>query len=802
MSVTAGDVQQIINTANQAIYNIQGNVNYTLAVANNSINNTYYNAVNGINGAISNLNYNVYGAIGNINNQISNIANQVNYRINVSNDNTVARVNAIINNATGNSTASILSAVGNIGNTVNARIAQVDTHIGTTEGKILGAIQTVAEGGHVSTEEFKKMLAESTKKLYETAYIATNNAAEKIRGYILDSLDEQVRKLDATGAGIRDYLNDHLAIVNNTIVSNTNLRTAELQRGLDKILSAEEQQGNFFESALKSLLKSILDGMHTFLVSTDNQIEGLFDALSPIINKLKNNSYRDFDDLIKDLHVNQDAMPLIKVGITIFSLVPVFNHLVNNGISSLGREVEQLSNVAVRGSLLDIDNYVRAYFQRLISEKELTTKLNKYGLTDADQNLYIISNAPRLDFTSLQNLFLRGEITENQLNKELELKGFNDADIKRIKSLYKFLPQPQDLITMAVREVFSPETAKEFGQYEDFPEKFAEYAEKIGISKEWAERYWAAHWQLPSPQMGFEMFQRRIINKNTLVTLLKALDIMPYWREKLIQLNYNPLTRVDVRRMYGEGILTKKQVYEAYLDVGYSPENAELMRDFTVKYESDDIDIKAAQIRSMTKTTISNAYRKGVINRPAAKKALIDVGYSANDAEFVIDLVDMQITIDNKPDNNQDFVKRTVSLVKSGYGRALMPYNEAFNMLVGVGYTDNEARTELSYEDYEYSSRLRQYVIDYAKAVYSENTVDINDLKNTLRAYGFSNGEMDKIINEANVIANTRSKKPTLADVIKFYKGGLLTDEQFISELQGLGYADKYVWYYYLSTVR
>jgi len=137
---------------------------------------------------------------------------------------------------------------------------------------------------------------------------------------------------------------------------------------------------------------------------------------------------------------------------------------------------------------------------------------------------------------------------------------------------------------MAVREAFTPEIAARFGQYQDLPPDFVEWVGKKGLSKEWAERYWAAHWSLPSPQQGFEMLHRGVINEGDLNMLMRALDIMPFWRDKLIQIAYRPLTRVDVRRMFALGVLDVSGVRKAYTDLGYNDYNADLMTDFTIKY--------------------------------------------------------------------------------------------------------------------------------------------------------------------------------------------------------------------------
>ena len=798
--VTGGDVQQIINAANQAIGSISNNIYYVASNANNAINGTYYNAVNGISGAINNLNYNAGSILNNVNYQVSNIANRVNAGINYSNADTVNRISSIISGVVSNGNNNVIRAIDAVNTGLGARIIGIDDKITKSQKIITDKIDGIIVSGSVSTEEFKRMLKESTQKLYEVAFIASNNASTKAQDAIIKSLNQQIDKLDANGAGIRDYLSGRIKEFENTFYSVTNIKTAQLQQGIDKIIEDNKNQGTNLNTAGKSLLDDFFKQIHEFLLSLSGNAEQTNVLINNILRKIKLGRYASFEDLQKDLNDFSGIMPIAKAILLVLGIKPAIEEVVKSSTAPFGRAFEQLTNVDMRGSLLPIDAYLKLYYQDLITQPTLTKQLSKYGLTDTDQILYTLSNAPRLDTQSLQALYLRGFITEKELDGELKLQGFIPSDIKRIKELYKFVPQPQDLISMAVKEVFTPETVKKFGQYEDFPEKFADYAEQVGMTREWALNYWAAHWQLPSPQMGFDMFQRRIIDKPTLTLLLKALDVMPFWRDKLIQLSYNPLTRVDVRRMYGEGVLTKEQVYEAYLDIGYSPENAKNLQKFTIEIEKDDPDIKSSQIRSMTKSVLSQAYEKGIINRAETKERLIGVGYTRDDSELLLDLVDFKILIDNKPDRRSDYTKRMLALVKSGYSHGLMPRQEALYTLVGAGYSNDEANTELSYEDYEYSSKLRQYVIDYVKATYSMYTIDINEATNTLRAYNFSQGEIDRILQEANIIASTRDKKPTLADIVKFYKSGYFDDNQFIDELRGLGYHDKYVWYYYLST--
>lgn len=228
---------------------------------------------------------------------------------------------------------------------------------------------------------------------------------------------------------------------------------------------------------------------------------------------------------------------------------------------------------------------------------------------------------------------LRKDPDLSNLPQRLRKIGIHPDYTDVYKTLAYPIPPVADIITMAVREAFTPDVAARFGQYENFPPDFEKYAAMRGLSKEWAERYWAAHWSLPSPQQGFEMLHRGIVNSSELFMLMKALDIMPFWREKLMQMSYRRLTRVDVRRMYKAGVLSEKEVYEAYLQHGYTPENARRMTDFTVQWATP-------QHASITRSDILTAYKRRMITRKEAAELLMDMGETYFHYEFMLKAVD------------------------------------------------------------------------------------------------------------------------------------------------------------------
>ncbi len=215
------------------------------------------------------------------------------------------------------------------------------------------------------------------------------------------------------------------------------------------------------------------------------------------------------------------------------------------------------------------------------------------------------------------------------LNPELRKIGIHPDYFDVYKTLAYQIPPVADIITMAVREAFTPAVAAKFGQYEDFPPDFAKYAAMKGLDEEWARRYWAAHWSLPSPQQGFQMLHRGVIDEAELDMLMRAQDIMPFWRNKLLQIAYRPLTRVDVRRMYREGVLDEGEVFESYLDQGYSDENAERMAEFTVKQT-------LSSLSKFTTSDIIKAFAGRMISASDAKNLMRTIGVRDEDASYII----------------------------------------------------------------------------------------------------------------------------------------------------------------------
>ncbi len=260
---------------------------------------------------------------------------------------------------------------------------------------------------------------------------------------------------------------------------------------------------------------------------------------------------------------------------------------------------------------------------------EIDDDLNAADIHPDYRQKYIDSVLMKPNASDLISFHLRQDNDLAGLEDDLTKIGIHPEYHNYYKTLAHPIPPVADLITMAVREAFSPEVARRFGQYEDFPKDFADYAEQQGLTEDWAKRYWAAHWNLPSPQQGFAMLHRGVIDLGDLNTLLRAQDVMPFWRDKLVKIAYKPLSRVDVRRMYKEGVLNEQEVFQSYLDQGYSDDNAERMTEFTIRQT-------LTSLSKFSTTDVLRAFTKRMISRSEASSLIRELGVRSADVEFII----------------------------------------------------------------------------------------------------------------------------------------------------------------------
>ncbi len=355
-------------------------------------------------------------------------------------------------------------------------------------------------------------------------------------------------------------------------------------------------------------------------------------------------------------------------------------------------EYQQFAFNAAPNKLPDLGTAVALKFREQITESDMSAIFKKSGINNQFAGQILRMSEQMLSIGEYLTLWRREVITEGTLDVFLRKLRLNDEDIYNAKQVTEFFPTPSDLVQFAVREVYTPDVVSKFGQMEDIPDKFLSEASKAGLPKEQAQNYWAAHWSLPSPGQGFAMFQRDIIDEATLKMLLKSLDIMPYWRDMLVQLSYTPLTRVDVRRMHDMGILDDEGVEDAYRARGYSPENAKNMLDFTKLYNSQET-------TGLTRASIIKGYKRKLVSRSELQEVLEQFGYAEEVINFWVAMADLELELEEIQAAEDDLLKQ--------YRKGNIDLSEVKQGLVNKDLPEDYVDQVITGEEQKVSEKLR-----------------------------------------------------------------------------------------------
>ncbi|GAH72363.1 unnamed protein product, partial [marine sediment metagenome] len=188
-------------------------------------------------------------------------------------------------------------------------------------------------------------------------------------------------------------------------------------------------------------------------------------------------------------------------------------------------------------------------------------------------------------------------------------------------------------------------------------------------------------------------------------------------------------TRVDARRMWDLRMLSKKEVKDNYLDLGYDEEHAERMKDWTLVYVAagdirarfskgwitateartelleagmpvERVDVyleklvketgteRTAKERDLTKTDITRSVKKGLLTKDEGIERLQDLGYDEDEAAFIIDST---VTEAKSEEIEHDRDLSKADIIK-GIADKVFTEAEGLTMLMKLGYDAVEAQ--------------------------------------------------------------------------------------------------------------
>jgi hypothetical protein len=417
------------------------------------------------------------------------------------------------------------------------------------------------------------------------------------------------------------------------------------------------------------------------------------------------------------------------------------------------RQWNYLLNSAVPNREIEPAQLLELYFRGVIDEKTLKDRLKVYGFDEKKVNELITAQKRLLTLEELTIAKWRNIITEEEYLAYAKKHGITDEDLKRFEAVRKFYPSPNDFIHFAVRDVFNQAIVEKYGYDEEFPEQIIEHVKKSGMEAEQLRWYWRAHWQLPSPSQAYEMLQRLNpdvlsvratayekmglktedikTDLDTVRELLKIADYPKYWRDRLIAIAYEPLTRVDLRRIYELGLINDQELLARLMELGYTKDDAELLSNFYKRLKHEE-NFKIALSK------IENAYKIGKITRDQYKQLLAEAGYSDDEIEFLVSLTDYEIEEDKR--------EKKLNLLISKYVKGLITKEDIISEAKKMGINDSELQYWLEMAQLKRESGVKTLSTTQIKEAWLKGLIDEEEALSLLIASNWDSNHAQILI--------------------------------------------------------
>ncbi len=402
---------------------------------------------------------------------------------------------------------------------------------------------------------------------------------------------------------------------------------------------------------------------------------------------------------------------------------------------AIGMLLEQLFADVSRGlasvmrkTWIDLPTVMEGFKRGTISPEQLYDFLKFSGFPDEQHEVLKDLTTIRLDPMSIVTAWRRDPEKYNQLFSDLKDQGWSPGRIEALKFITLVYPSRQDGIRYVAKEALEPEAIAKYGLMDEFDKIDLSLFKQIGVPEETVRLDWIAHWEHASWMQMVEMLHRGLVTEEDVYEWFRVVEMVPHWRDLLIQTAYTWPTRVDVRRWWDMRTIDETELRRLYSGMGYRGVNLDNYVLWTKVYvafpdlmarwskgwitldqvrseltalgmpaerveEMIQTKIKTAEPervegeRNLTKTDIYKGVKQGRITRGEAIELLMDLGFDEDEADYLLFI--------NIPPDEEDVVVSQRELTKAdilkGLKTEVITRDEARTRLLGLRYSPADA---------------------------------------------------------------------------------------------------------------
>lgn len=376
--------------------------------------------------------------------------------------------------------------------------------------------------------------------------------------------------------------------------------------------------------------------------------------------------------------------------------------------------------------------------------------------------------AARSRLTALETImaYRREIITKQQATTNLrELGYYYPAEQDVLYQLTEQIPTISDLLPMMVRDVADEvnvdwsESDKIFGQ--KWTGQIKKWGDMQGITPEWAKFAWRYHWQLPSPTQLFEFYARLRHSgkfgtpdefKEKIRKTLIQQDILPEWVDKYLEIANKPLTRIDSRRAFEIGAIGEETLKQAYLDLGYSDNNARILTDYN----------KQLVTIQRTKNPLIGQYVSGELTMDDLYNELKIQGLPHDAIQTVQDAALRRAKYKRRKTCIQSYKRRYMT------GELTIEYVK--QLLIGEGLQVAQVSEITEAWQCERSARGKEIPAGTLAGWYQDGIITDSIFYKRLKNLGYNADDAAKLVGDARYKLGVRTQKDELARIAKMQR--------------------------------
>jgi len=328
-------------------------------------------------------------------------------------------------------------------------------------------------------------------------------------------------------------------------------------------------------------------------------------------------------------------------------------------------------------------------------------------------------------------------------------------------------------------------------------EFFRAMHESIGIPEAIMRFQWRQHWRLPAPGQVFDMFFREVVDDNVVEQYLKAQDFAPFWRERLLAIQRPLIPRRPLSQALRNGVIDAEEAERRLKMLGFSDEDSAILSETDVRrafFRQRDR-TKERILSAFRADEISQQESAGLLQRAGFSQDVINFELTDSVVAKRADaaLVEAR-TIAAEADEAKDLTK---SEILSAFRSSVIDREAARASLVRVGFS--AANAELLIER-EQLSRLvsdRRRIMNLIRDRFFAAAIDAGTVREELGNAGLSSGEINRLVTTWDTerrmtrqLEAVRDKGPTKAELKRWAKAGIIDEPTFRAELERGGYTD------------